>query len=79
MIMAQKKQSFEAALGDLEEVVAKLEAGKLTLDEALAAYEKGMGLVRFCNERLADAERRIEAVCLTENGFTTEAFDGVEA
>ncbi len=77
--MAQKKLSFEEALESLEEVVAKLEAGKITLDEALAAYEKGMGLVRFCNERLADAERRIEAVTFTENGFTTEKFDGVDA
>jgi exodeoxyribonuclease VII small subunit len=77
--MAQKKQTFEAALSDLEEVVSKLQAGKLTLDEALAAYEKGMGLVRFCNERLADAEKRIEAVCPNENGFTTEKFDEVEA
>ena len=77
--MAQKKLSFEEALESLEEVVAKLEAGKITLDEALAAYEKGMGLVRFCNERLADAERRIEAVAFTENGFTTEKFDGVDA
>ena len=77
--MAQKKLSFEEALLTLEEVVAKLEAGKLTLDEALAAYEKGMGLVRLCNERLADAERRIEAISLTENGFTTEKLDGVDA
>lgn len=77
--MAQKKLSFEEALVNLEEVVAKLEAGKLTLDEALAAYEKGMGLVRLCNERLADAERRIEAISLTENGFTTEKLDGVDA
>ena len=77
--MAQKKLSFEEALETLEEVVSKLEAGKLSLDEALAAYEKGMGLVRFCNERLSDAERRIEAISLSENGFTTTKLDGGQA
>ena len=74
--MAQQQLKFEEAIGALESVVAKLEAGNVPLDEALAAYEEGMGLIRFCTARLDEAEARIEAVRKTENGFVTESFGG---
>ena len=74
--MAKKELRFEEALSKLEAVVAKLEAGNVPLDEALASYEEGMELIRFCNARLDEAEQRIEAVRKTENGFVTEAFEG---
>jgi exodeoxyribonuclease VII small subunit len=51
--------SFEQTLSRLEEIVHLLEEGKIGLDEALARYEEGVGLLRRANELLASAERRI--------------------
>lgn len=66
---------FELALEKLETVVAKLEAGNVPLDEALASYEEGMELIRICNKQLDEAEQRVEAVRISDNGFVTEKLD----
>ena len=58
--MELKIKDFESALKSLEEIVAKLEGGDLTLDRALELYEEGVSLSRFCNEKLEEAERRVE-------------------
>lgn len=55
-------ESFEQGLTALEELVAALESGELPLEEALAAYEKGVGLVRRLNDRLNEAEKKIEVL-----------------
>jgi exodeoxyribonuclease VII small subunit len=55
-------EDFEAALGELEGIVKKLEEGDLTLEASLALYERGVELSRFCHARLADAEKRIEVL-----------------
>ena len=51
---------FETALAELEKTVAKLERDDTPLDEALKLYEKGVELVRICNERLGSAEKKIK-------------------
>ncbi|NMB21248.1 MAG: exodeoxyribonuclease VII small subunit [Firmicutes bacterium] len=51
---------FEEALGRLEEIVRKLEQGEALLDEALVLFEEGVKLARFCNEKLDQAEAKIE-------------------
>jgi len=56
------KRKFEEALGDLEELVAALEGGDTDLDKALELFEKGVGLVSECRERLKDAEERLKAL-----------------
>jgi exodeoxyribonuclease VII small subunit len=55
-------QSFEAGLAELEALVARLEAGDLSLEEALQAFETGVGLVRGLQEQLQAAERRVEVL-----------------
>ena len=45
---SQKAMSFEAALAELEKVVADMEAGKLPLEESLAAYRRGAELLQVC-------------------------------
>ncbi len=72
--MLDKDLQFEDALQRLEAVVKKLEAGNIPLDAALACYEEGIALIRLCNEKLDDAEQRVEAVRKTEEGFVTEPF-----
>lgn len=54
-----KRESFEQLYGRLEERVAKLEQGGLSLEEAIAVYEEGMTLARQCQERLDEAELKI--------------------
>jgi exodeoxyribonuclease VII small subunit len=51
---------LETALDDLERIVEKLEEGRLSLEESLVLFERGMGLVRLCQSRLEKAEQRIE-------------------
>jgi len=54
--------NLEEALEDLEEIVGRLEDGKLTLDESLELFERGIRLVRLCSARLESAEQRIESL-----------------
>ena len=51
--------SFEKALEELETLVARMEDGKLPLEESLAAYQRGAALIKFCESKLADAQARI--------------------
>lgn len=56
---ARKKEGFEALYRRLEETVARLEEGGLTLAESLELYEEGMKLARRCQELLQEAELRV--------------------
>jgi exodeoxyribonuclease VII small subunit len=59
---------FEEALARLEQIVRSLEAGNLSLDDSLRAFEEGTGLLRHCARRLEATERRIEIVMQDEAG-----------
>jgi len=51
--------TFEKALEELESLVARMEEGKLPLEESLAAYQRGAALIKFCEGKLTDAQARI--------------------
>ena len=57
-----ENRSFEAALGELESRVARLERDNLELEDALRLFEEGVGLVRECHEKLDAADARIVAL-----------------
>lgn len=59
---ASAPKSFEAAVSELETIVQQMEAGSLTLEDALERYQRGMGLLKFCQEALGDAEQRIRVL-----------------
>jgi exodeoxyribonuclease VII small subunit len=59
---------FEASLKKLEEIVKRLEAGSLTLEDSLKAFEEGVKLAAFCSGRLDDAERRVEILLKQKDG-----------
>lgn len=61
--MKEEETSLEEALDDLEQIVELLEEGKMSLEESLELYERGMKLAGLCQSRLESAEKRIE--CLT--------------
>lgn len=61
--MARKKPvNFEAALEELEELVERMEDGDLTLEESLAAFEKGVRIARDCQDALKQAEQRVQVL-----------------
>jgi len=64
-------KSFETSLEALEEIVHKLEQGDLPLEESLGLFEQGIHLSRECQERLSQAERRIEILLRDQQGRPT--------
>ena len=50
---------FEAALAELDGIVQSMEGGKLELEESIAAYRRGMALMKNCQQQLAEAEEQI--------------------
>lgn len=66
--MARKKAvNFEQSLEELEALVEQMEDGDLSLEESLAAFEKGVRIARECQEALKEAEQRVQ-VLLQQNG-----------
>lgn len=73
--MAEKKSemTFEAALARLEEIVRSMESGTAMLDQSLALFEEGVGLVKFCTKALDDAEQRVKILRKEDDGTVSEA------
>lgn len=70
------KKSFESSLKELEEIVEQLEAGDLPLERSLELFEQGVRLSRDCQQRLDEAERRVEVLLKNTDGtFTKSDFD----
>lgn len=72
--------TFEKALSELEQIVAKLEKGGVALNESLALFERGVKLTRFLRGELDKAERKIEILLKDEKGaLRTESFEAGDA
>jgi exodeoxyribonuclease VII small subunit len=67
--------SFEAALAELEAIVAAMEGGQLPLKESLVAYKRGAELLQYCQSTLKDAEQQVQVY---ERGLL-KAFESPEA
>lgn len=72
MSKKEEKQSFEKAMERLEELVTLLENGTGSLDESLAAFEEGVGLLKYCNDTLNEAEQKVRILIEDENGACVE-------
>jgi exodeoxyribonuclease VII small subunit len=70
-----KELTFETALAELEQIVSKLEAGELTLEESLTLFERGQELADFCNDLLDNASLRVEQ--LTADGELVDISDQI--
>ena len=69
--MATKnKQSFEAALAELEEIAKRLETENLSLEDSMSLFERGIKLSRECGRMLDEAKQRIETLGETEEAET---------
>ena len=68
------KEKFEEALGRLEAIVKSMEAGDMTLEESLKAFEEGIKLARLCSRKLDEAERRVEILLKQEEDLVARPF-----
>ncbi|MCD6215062.1 MAG: exodeoxyribonuclease VII small subunit [Candidatus Desulfofervidus sp.] len=66
---------FEDAIKRLETIVGKLEAGETPLEESLKLFEEGMSLIRYCQRKLDEVEKKVELLIKNEQGeFETKPF-----
>ncbi len=63
-----EQKKFETALEELEKVVEQLESGDLSLEDSLAAFETGIGLIKYCNEKLTEVEKQVEFLVRDKDG-----------
>ena len=71
--MNEKKElSFEEALARLEEIVALLDSGNAPLDQSLALFEEGAGLVKLCSAKLDNVEQRVKILVEGKGGEQVE-------
>lgn len=66
---------FEHSLDELEQLVARMEGGELSLDESLASFERGIGLYRHCQQALESAELRVRLLLDPDAPDTAEPFE----
>lgn len=64
-----KPLGYESAMVELEQIVADMEAGKLSLEDSLLAYKRGAELLTFCRGRLEDAQQQVRVL---EEGMLKE-------
>jgi len=64
----RKEKKFEEAIEELEKIVEQLESGDLSLQDSLAVFEEGVGLVKYCNQKLTEVEKKIELLVKDKEG-----------
>ena len=75
----RRANDFEKAFQQLEQIVQRLESEELPLDESLRLFEEGIGLSRFCHQRLEEVEKKIELILADAKGQPrTEEFEASE-
>ncbi|MBS0299040.1 MAG: exodeoxyribonuclease VII small subunit [Gammaproteobacteria bacterium] len=56
---SSQPESFEAASAELEKIVTAMEAGQMSLEASLAAYQRGAELLQYCQSKLQDAQQQV--------------------
>ena len=64
----KEPKSFEAALGRLEEISAKLESGETGLEESLLMYQEGRALANWCQKKLDEAQKKLKILVRGKSG-----------
>ena len=72
---AKKVPVFETAMAELEQIVADMEAGKLSLEDSLVAYKRGAELLAVCRTKLEDAQQQVSVL---EEGVLKDFVTGGE-
>jgi exodeoxyribonuclease VII small subunit len=66
--MAAQEKKFEDELKELEDTVARIDSGELSLEESIKAFEQGVALVRSLNQKLDQVEKKIEVLVRDSQG-----------
>jgi exodeoxyribonuclease VII small subunit len=75
-VLSKNGLTFEQAIQRLEKIVADMEGAELPLEDVLKKYEEGTHLVRFCNQKLEEAEKKIEILAKkTDGSVALEPFE----
>lgn len=74
--MEEKEFNYEQAVAELEQIVSRLSAGNVPLDDSLKLYTRGLELVNLCDGKLTEVEKKISV--LNKSTMTEEAFEGTE-
>lgn len=70
-----KPIDFEKSLAELEQLVARMEQGDLTLEESLKQFERGIALARSCQQALAEAEQKVKILISNQGRTDLEDFE----
>jgi len=70
-----KYKDYESALARLEEITEALESGEVKLEAALELYTEGLEIARYCGQKLAEAEKKIQIITENNGILTEENFD----
>ena len=65
------EMTFEQAMTELERIVTQLERGDVPLEDSISLYEKGAELKKRCETKLKEAEQKVAAITLDEDGSVT--------
>lgn len=71
--------SFETAMQELEQLVARLEQGELSLDQSLKDFERGVALTRICQRALTEAEQKVQILSRDQGQESLVAFDSEDS
>lgn len=63
----EKKEKFEDKIKELEQIITDLESDNIDLDDSIDKYTKAMNLVKYCDEKLKNAEEQVNKI-VSENG-----------
>ncbi|UCE25540.1 MAG: exodeoxyribonuclease VII small subunit [Candidatus Zixiibacteriota bacterium] len=75
MTTKKKYKDFESALARLEEITDLLESGEKSLEESINYYTEGLEIAKFCNDRLAEAEKNIKLIADQKGTLVEEDFE----
>ena len=76
-VLSRNGLTFESAIQRLEKIVTDMEEAELPLEDVLKKYEEGTRLVRFCSQKLDEAEKKIEVLTKkTDGSVVLEPFEG---
>lgn len=78
-VLPVEELSFEKGLAELEKIVRDLESGNAPLEQSIESYERGMALKKHCENKLSEAQTKIEKITISETGAVkTEPFETQE-
>lgn len=69
------KKNFEDALENLEKITRDLEDGELSLEDSLNKFDQGIKLAKFCEQKLDEAQKKVEILLKKDGELTAEPFD----